>query len=927
MEIKRTQARCALLGIALLGSIGAGCDREAFLAPLPAAGGRISGTVTIDSSLAPLLPVAASGGRTVGEVEPNTSAATNPPQVHDLGVVEPDGPPLVVEGTLGGEDIRDRFLIQVPSNASVTVTYSPSGSGQTFFILADGPLIADDSSNILASDQTAGSDPLSVSAVLKANSPALLNVRYFGEAGDATSYKLTIQAVSGTVVGKVYVGAYAVEDGNPALLSDPVAQPKFPIASVDVTAPTALDGNGNWVGSFTDMLLPANLPANTRLHLFAYADNDGSSSTAPGNLLLNPPSSADFIATNLVEVAAPEKTGLVDNVALRIDSRVEDQDFDGIFDDDRNGDGHIDDNCPTKVNPDQSDTDGDGVGDICDNCPTVFNADQSNSDGVGKGDACAADPDAACPFFFVYPWDTCSNDTDGDGVDDQVLSCSNGVAACKPDDATNTLADLDNCKDVFNPDQSDINNNGIGDACDPDAESDGVDDAEDNCLGVSNSDQADGDSDGVGDLCDNCPALANDDQADSDFDGIGDACDSDTDGDGFCDPGRSSDDCIPDDGCPADFNPFQNDFDGDGTPDVCDLCPTRAVNTSDSDGDGFGDACDACPTADDHIPCSVDTDCPGNTNVCLENGLCSEPADSDGDDIPDGCDSDADGDGAEDNIDKCPGIPDDQNDADGDGIGDFCDLCPLTADPEQIDSDGDFVGDACDNCADIFFPVALCTVDEDCAGEGNRCIAEFFCAFDADLDSDGKGDVCDADDDGDGICDPCTSGGDPTLPVCNGAVASDQCGNQSGVGDNCPHDSNQNQADSDGDGIGDACAIIEDADADGVADAEDNCVDTANANQADGDGDGVGNACDNCPAVANDDQGDFDGDGVGDACDICPTAPDADQTNTDGDAVGDACDTDADNDGVDNFRDNCPTVRNADQADDDENGVGNACEE
>jgi hypothetical protein len=45
----------------------------------------------------------------------------------------------------------------------------------------------------------------------------------------------------------------------------------------------------------------------------------------------------------------------------------------------------------------------------------------------------------------------------------------------------------------------------------------------------------DGDGDGARDAADNCPAAANPDQADLDADGLGDACDADQDGDGLSD--------------------------------------------------------------------------------------------------------------------------------------------------------------------------------------------------------------------------------------------------------------------------------------------------------------------------------------------------------------------------------------------------------
>ncbi len=47
----------------------------------------------------------------------------------------------------------------------------------------------------------------------------------------------------------------------------------------------------------------------------------------------------------------------------------------------------------------------------------------------------------------------------------------------------------------------------------------------DNCPSDNNPDQTDTDNDGVGDVCDNCPAVFNPVQTDSDGDGQGDACD------------------------------------------------------------------------------------------------------------------------------------------------------------------------------------------------------------------------------------------------------------------------------------------------------------------------------------------------------------------------------------------------------------------
>ena len=125
------------------------------------------------------------------------------------------------------------------------------------------------------------------------------------------------------------------------------------------------------------------------------------------------------------------------------------------------------------------------------------------------------------------------NDTDGDGV----------------------LNNLDNCPNKANADQKDTDGDGKGDACDI-------------CPTVANPDQADSDNDGVGNACDNCPTTANPDQKDTDGDKIGDVCDTDIDGDGIANA---------QDNCPNTPNADQSDRDGDGTGDVCDAFPDLNV--------------------------------------------------------------------------------------------------------------------------------------------------------------------------------------------------------------------------------------------------------------------------------------------------------------------------------------------------------------
>ncbi|MEZ5359563.1 MAG: T9SS type A sorting domain-containing protein [Candidatus Zixiibacteriota bacterium] len=125
-----------------------------------------------------------------------------------------------------------------------------------------------------------------------------------------------------------------------------------------------------------------------------------------------------------------------------------------------------------------------------------------------------------------------------------------------------------------------------------DSDGDGIPDPDDNCPTISNPLQENNDGDVYGDACDNCPTVTNPDQADADVDGIGDACDecTDTDGDGFGNPGFAANTC-PVDNCPDIYNPLQEDVDNDGIGLLCDDCV-------DTDGDGYGDPGynNTCPT-------------------------------------------------------------------------------------------------------------------------------------------------------------------------------------------------------------------------------------------------------------------------------------------------------------------------------------------
>jgi hypothetical protein len=226
-------------------------------------------------------------------------------------------------------------------------------------------------------------------------------------------------------------------------------------------------------------------------------------------------------------------------------------------------------------------------------------------------------------FVPGLPGQQCETDTDGDGFPDET----------------------DNCPNTAN-DQGDVNEDGIGDACQPgDSDGDGWPDAEDHCPATADANNDNSDGDSLGDSCDNCPAVDNESQADANEDGIGDACQ-------------------PDDG------------DGDGYPAAEDNCPTISnPSQQDTDLDNFGDACDNCPG----------TPNPGQGDINSDSvGDACQPDDGDGDGWPT----------AQDN---CASDPNpDQADLDFDGIGDVCDNCPSEANPGQGDGDSNGVGDACE---------------------------------------------------------------------------------------------------------------------------------------------------------------------------------------------------------------------------------------
>ncbi|XP_067083673.1 thrombospondin-4a [Osmerus mordax] len=255
----------------------------------------------------------------------------------------------------------------------------------------------------------------------------------------------------------------------------------------------------------------------------------------------------------------------------------------------------------------------------------------------------------------------CGKDTDIDDYPDSKLRCRDNKC------------EKDNCVFVPNSGQEDADRDGLGDACDDDADSDGIVNIDDNCWLVPNVDQKNSDKDLHGDACDNCVITDNTDQRDTDKDGLGDKCDDDMDGDGLKNIL---------DNCQSVPNTDQKDRDNDGVGDACDSCPDMVnPNQSDVDDDLVGDTCDTNVDSDGDGHQDTKDNCPTVIN--------SSQLDTDKDGKGDDCDDDDDNDGVLDDVDNCRLVANpDQKKTKNSKVGDAC----------AGDFDRDNVIDMKDNC-------------------------------------------------------------------------------------------------------------------------------------------------------------------------------------------------------------------------------------
>ena len=292
---------------------------------------------------------------------------------------------------------------------------------------------------------------------------------------------------------------------------------------------------------------------------------------------------------------------------------------------------------------------------------TGLEADEPNTDEEGFNRTLGQ---LTCP---TTPGETCMGVTTYEGWDNRTWDFGNNLTLpriidvrVRDQDGDGILDLVDNCPHIANRNQTNFNNNTLGDACE-DSDGDGILDLADNCPRIANRNQTNLDNDAFGDVCDddidgdrvlnaqdNCPRAPNTNQTNLDNatgDLLGDACDPDIDGDRVLNT---------QDNCPRAANPNQANLDnatGDGLGDVCD---------PDIDGDGIVNVDDLCPAEFD--PSRTDSDGDGCDDVSVPPMLPEPPRtiDTDNDTVLDG-------------VDNCLFDNNtDQEDLDGDTYGDVC---------------------------------------------------------------------------------------------------------------------------------------------------------------------------------------------------------------------------------------------------------------
>ena len=217
-------------------------------------------------------------------------------------------------------------------------------------------------------------------------------------------------------------------------------------------------------------------------------------------------------------------------------------------------------------------------------------------------------------------WQRPNNWTPGSATAFAILVLQRSLGgACIDEDLDNLCGQEDNCPDVPNPDQSDVDGDGLGDACD-------------NCPDVPNPDQEDVNGDGRGDVCEEpCeeepPPGGEPMQRPRCATGLPGVCAL---GDEVCVDGYIQ--CIPEnEGSDEVCNGLDDDCDGtidEGTLNACGFCDALGEVC-----DGVDNDCDGQTDEDQPIdPCAEGEQCvegecfrPCDNNECVDSGTFCDP--------------------------------------------------------------------------------------------------------------------------------------------------------------------------------------------------------------------------------------------------------------------------------------------------------------
>lgn len=577
---------------------------------------------------------------------------------------------------------------------------------------------------------------------------------------------------------------------------------------------------------------------------------------------------------------------------------------DVIADADNDGLGNNCDNCVFVNNPDQKNLDGDKYGDVCDsdidgdgisNALDDCDFEAEDKDGYQDNDGC---PEAG----------SC-DDKDKDGVCDNIDNC--------PNKANSNQADLDKDK-IGDTCDSDVDGDGINnanDACPLQPEDfDGYKDT-DGCPEPGSCDDAD--KDGICDKVDNCPNIANPTQTDLDNDGLGNVCDSDPDGDNVVNDAcplqpEDFDGYKDTDGCPEGDAPCK-DTDKDGICDKDDACPTDPTNKCNDNLAPQLTISGHTETQEKHeLSLNIKiTDKQLNTlkvqtKKCLIFGIFCGLRDA-----PVGSKLTGIGKNAY-TFSWTPDYtfvqhPKEEKET----------ILIFTANDGKLSQEAEVKVTVTD-----VNQLPKLSVEDNSPFAENKEVSIIFTATDLDAEDELEVSVSsgqnlpswleietidnqlqvkgtpDCEDAGDYEFEVLGTDGIATQKMtykfnvaeaCSTPLPDTDADGVPDATDNCPNVANPDQLDTDADGIGDACEEVippTDTDGDGIADENDNCPLVANVDQLDTDADGTGDACEEViPPTPTD----TDSDGIADENDNCPLVANVDQLDIDADGTGDAC--------------------------------------